>query len=209
VLNYARSEWPEVPEKRSSSGVTHPIRLSEANLLQRRESIRQTLAIVSRSPGGPVITRQALGASQLVLGAQDAQDRQADYRTWRFNLRPTGFVGNYFEIWRPVPSNLYSLNRAYLNLYRLEGLAEVEFLCLHCDPEEPVGTTTAAYKRGPHMHISVAGDPFKHAHIALGHSFLASILKNAVTLTTSLHNALRMIDHEVLARYPTKSTGFA
>jgi hypothetical protein len=173
------------------------LQLSTATLLERTATIRSLLKKISHVKDGPVISRQT-GSQQFVLGAQDAQDRSSDFRTWRFNLFVKQFCANYFEIWHPSGKDAFALYRAYLNIYRVERAVETEYLCLHTDPQEPASSPSAKYKRGLHFHVCVAGDPFKSAHLALSQPFLSKVLKTPRTLTASLQDAVQMIREEIL-----------
>lgn len=141
------------------------IKLPEANVQRRKSHIRTLLSKVARVKGGPAISQYGTGR-QLVIGAADVRQTNQNHTDWRFALSAHKFFGNYYEIWQPLNSTEWTLFRAYFHIYKMEGLNEKEFLCLHCDPTEP-NTHAAKYKRGPHLHISAAGDPFDHAHIAL------------------------------------------
>jgi hypothetical protein len=105
----------------------------------------------------------------------------------------------YFEAWRTrQPRNGFVLERAYLNIYEETETGEKEIICLHCDPSLLPDADHAKYKRGPHIHMSVAGSPYDSAHIALQGPDLAPVLRS----TDALHNALswgvEMICEEIL-----------
>jgi len=104
----------------------------------------------------------------------------------------------YFEDWRIQTRNWFVLDKAYLNLYERTGTSEKEIVCLHCDPSLQPNADHARYKRGPHIHMSIAGFPYDSVHIALQGPDLAPVLKS----TDSLHNALawgvEMIRDEIL-----------
>jgi hypothetical protein len=86
-------------------------------------------------------------------------------------------------------------------LYKKETFeTEYELLALHCDPEEPDGER-AVYKRGPHVHISIAEPPVKDAHIALARGHLDEVLANVGSLMEALNWCIIMIRDELLSRY--------
>jgi len=170
--------------------------------------LRSLLKKISLVADGPVVTLRSFGQG-LVMGAQDAEMKVADYRSWRFALCAKSFRGNYFEYWNSNGKDAFSLYRAYLNIYQMKCGEEAEFLCLHTDPQEPNSSHAAKYKRGPHFHISVAGDPFKHAHIALNHQFLPSVLKTPQTLTHAFQCAIQMIRDEILSQFEPSDSAAA
>jgi hypothetical protein len=90
------------------------------------------------------------------------------------------------------------LDQAYLNLYARNGTSEKEIVCLHCDPSLLPGAEHARYKRGPHIHMSIAGSPYDRAHIALSGPDLVPILRSTDTLHTALEWGIEMIRDEIL-----------
>jgi hypothetical protein len=92
------------------------------------------------------------------------------------------------------------LDRAYLSLFKTEPSTrtEIEFLCLHCDPNEPDDARHAIYKKGPHLHIQVAEEPIPHAHIALNRGHLDAVLNSPDSLTKAMGAAILMLREEIL-----------
>jgi hypothetical protein len=104
----------------------------------------------------------------------------------------------YFEAWRVETRNQYVLEQAYLNIYERVGMQEQEVICLHCDPSLSPDAEHVRYKRGPHIHMSVAGSPFDAAHIALQGPDLGPVLKSSDTLHNALAWGVEMIRDEIL-----------
>jgi hypothetical protein len=104
----------------------------------------------------------------------------------------------YFEAWRIEKRNWFMLDQAYLNLYERTGTSEKEIVCLHCDPSLPPDADHAKYKRGPHIHMSIAGSPYDSVHIALQGPDLAPVLKSTATLHNALAWGVEMIHDEIL-----------
>lgn len=106
----------------------------------------------------------------------------------------------YFELWRLESRDHFVLEKAYLNLYERTGSTEREIVCLHCDPSLSADADHAKYKRGPHIHMAVAGYPYDRVHLALQGPDLTPVLRS----TDSLHNALawgvEMIRDEMFPR---------
>lgn len=132
-----------------------------------------------------------------------------DYRDWRFRTVAPWLRASYFERWvaDSAQADAWYLNRAYLHLYRVGApREETEFLALHCDPNEPPDAAHAKYKRGPHLHIKVAENPFPKAHIALNLSDLASVLSSVESLTDALGLAVLLIRERVIDLYLREAT---
>ena len=95
-------------------------------------------------------------------------------------------------------TNRFVLDKAYLNLYERTGTSEKEIICLHCDPSLRSDADHARYKRGPHIHMSVAGFPYDGAHIALRGPDLTPVLRSTDALHSALAWGVEMIRDEVL-----------
>lgn len=94
--------------------------------------------------------------------------------------------------------NRFILENAYLNLYERTEVGETEIVCLHCDPTLPRSAGHAKYKRGPHIHMSIAGFPYSGVHIALLGPDVDPILKSVETLHRALAWGVEMIRDEIL-----------
>jgi hypothetical protein len=170
-------------------------------LEHRGEYVRQLLKPIAKHPGGPAWQRKS-GVSEFIIGTHDGSPTRSDYRDWRFKTVVPNFQAMYFELWRRSESRqkeFWYLYRAYLSIYQIDHgqQKETEFLCLHCDPNEP-DNAHAIYKRGPHLHINVANHPIPHAHIALNRGHLNEILSSVDTLTTAMEWAVQMLKVEIL-----------
>jgi hypothetical protein len=163
------------------------MRLSEKELIGRGARIMELLRPISRRETGPAWTRITKGGAYIIIGTHDEARPTSDYRDWRFSINAKGFVAMYFELWRLESRDRFVLEKAYLHLYKWTGSNEEEIVCLHCDPSLPANADHAKYKRGPHIHMAVAGSPYRHAHIPLQGPDLAPVLRS----TDSLHDALR------------------
>ena len=100
----------------------------------------------------------------------------------------------------------FCLDKAYLTIYErkepLYSVEEREYLCLHCDPNEGDDgeSTSAIYKKGPHLHIKVAEHPSPQALLALAIGYLEWVLANAANITEALKKIIQMIKDEILDR---------
>jgi hypothetical protein len=110
----------------------------------------------------------------------------------------------YFEAWRLETRNRFVLDQAYLNVYETTEISEKEIVCLHCDPSLPPDSDHARYKRGPHIHMSIAGFPYDRAHIALQGPDLAPVLRSTDTLHSALAWGVEMIRDEILVLMRTE-----
>lgn len=95
------------------------------------------------------------------------------------------------------------MERAYFSLRRIiSPLAKVEeILCIHSDPlccdAEPVGS----YKRGPHLHVSIAQAPIPDAHFPLALGHLQHVLESCDALSQAMALAIRVVRDEVVSRF--------
>jgi hypothetical protein len=143
-----------------------------------------------------------------VIGFHGSQFRFSEnYRDWRFKTRVPSIYAMYFEQWMPLETGKHGcwyLDRAYLNLYELSDRRFMdslkEFVCLHCDPNEPDGDAHSYYKRVPHIHIKAAREPIPRAHISLNLDYSDKVLNSVDTLFSSWQTAIFMLRDEILDR---------
>lgn len=179
------------------------IRLGTEELYHRENRIRQMLNPLTLHPSNPACRVQSQIGGVVLFGAYDGSYRGGLARDWRFATIAGRVYANYYERWIAIPGTRGSLclSQAYLTIYQKESSTdEEELLALHCDPEEPDGESSI-YKRGPHLHISIAGPPIGDAHIALARGHLDDVLANATNLMEALSWSIVMIRDEVLKRY--------
>jgi hypothetical protein len=174
------------------------MRLTEEELARRGARVQQLLRPISRSVAGPAWTRQSLGTSQVIIGTHDEARPTSHYRDWRFTIDARRHHAMYFETWRMEARNRFVLDKAYLNLYERNGPDEIEIVCLHCDPSLPADADHAIYKRGPHVHMSIAGSPYDSIHIALSGPDLTPVLRSVDALHSALTWGIEMIRDEIL-----------
>ena len=172
--------------------------LSAADLGSHARRVRTLLRPISRKGSGPASEARKVDGSW-ILGTHDGSPSLSGYRDWRFATPARRCHAMYFEVWNPADRKRYRIERAYLNIYQRDGRGEeTEVLCLHCDPGEPSGAPHSAYKRGPHLHLSFAGDPLKRAHLALYVGRVEELLADKDRLYSALRDVVKMIRHEVL-----------
>lgn len=175
------------------------MRLSEEEFARRGTRIQQLLRPISRRATGPAWTRQSIGTSHIIIGTHDEARPSSTYRDWRFALDARRYHAMYFEAWHMEARNRFVLDQAYLNLYERTETGEKEIVCLHCDPSIQPDSAHARYKRGPHIHMSIAGSPYDRAHIALQGPDLVHVLRSTDTLHRALAWGVEMIREEILA----------
>lgn len=182
------------------------VELSEKNISLRGNEIQHLLRILSRVPQGPAYRRIG-GSDTITFGVHEGAPSLSGFREWRFATSFRGFWANYYEVWTSMhgEEKKYYLSKAYLTIYKKSGIqsmAEQEFICLHCDPNETDDSENgiAIYKKGPHLHIKVAQEPIPKAHLALARGHLDSVLSNATTLTEAFEWCIQMIKDEILSR---------
>ena len=165
--------------------------LSEKELVGRGARIMELLRPISLRETGPAWSRQTKGGAYIIIGTHDEAQPTSDYRDWRFSISARGFSGMYFELWRQESRDRFALEKAYLNLYQRSGREEKEIICLHCDPSLPADADHARYKRGPHIHMAVAGYPYSRAHIPLQGPDIMPVLRSTDSSITRLRGELR------------------
>lgn len=175
------------------------IQIKTCELNSRGNQIRHLLEPLSRLKEGPacqLISTQGV----YIIGAHDGSPSKSHYRDWRFPTFVPYFRGMYFECWKKYNDEFGYLDRAYLTIFRINPSTreEVEFLCLHCDPNEPDNADHALYKQGPHLHIQAADDPIPHAHIALNRGHLEEVLNSVDSLSEAISWAVLMLKQEIL-----------
>jgi hypothetical protein len=173
------------------------IESNQKEIVSRQNKIRKLLNPISRIKGGPVCTLKPL-QRKLILATHDGSPPLSDFTSWRFTTKHSAFRALYYEMWTGNGTNIFSLDKAYLHIYQMIDYDEREYLLLHCDPDEPDIEKHALYKRGPHLHISVAEQPIPHSHIALCLSNLDSTLNSVDSLTTALELCIKMICEQFL-----------
>jgi len=171
--------------------------LSGEELIHRGARIQELLRPISRWETGPAWSRLSRGTSHVIIATHDEARPSSHYRDWRFTIDARRHHGMYFEAWRVATRNQYVLDQAYLNVYERIGMQEQEVVCLHCDPSLP-DAEHERYKRGPHIHMSIAGSPFDSAHIALQGPDLGPVLRSTDTLHDALAWGVEMIRDEIL-----------
>ena len=172
--------------------------LLAADLHTQVARVRTMLRPVARAEAGPASASKTLGGAW-ILGTHDGSPSASGYRDWRFATPAWRHYAMYYEVWRPVDPKNYGIQCAYLNIYRRDTHGdEEEVLCLHCDPGEATTAPHAAYKRGPHLHLSMEGDPVKRAHLALHVGRVDDLLADRDQLYTAFGDAVQMIRDEVI-----------
>ncbi len=177
------------------------IEVEERMLIGRIQKIQKLLRPLSKdSSVGPAL-KHVSGGRSYILAAHDGSPPTSNYRDWRFRTFVSDFRAMYFEEWVSSRNRHWYLEKAYLNIYKIDlpTRYEREYLCLHCDPNEPDNSSCAVYKKGPHLHISIAAD-LSHAHIALNKGHLEEVLNSVDSLTKALDSGICLIVDEVLKR---------
>ena len=186
-----------------------PVSEITLGITQLRRRGREAQRILSPLRRGlpPVASESRSLRTHFVVGIHDGQKTSARPRDWLFRTAFPPIRGNYFEYWQPAGDELYSLERAYLNLIRLESyeIPPRAFLSLHCDPRVEEEEPHWQYKRGPHLHLQAAGEPFSRAHLCLSHGYLDLILYSIGSLTGALQRGIELVSEEILAHLLVRS----
>lgn len=172
--------------------------LLAADLHTQQARVRTMLRPLARAAAGPASAAQTVRGAW-ILGTHDGSPSLSSHRDWRFATPARAHYAMYYEVWRPVDAKNYGIQCAYLNIYRRDVHGdETELLCLHCDPGEAITAPHAAYKRGPHLHLSIAEKPVKRAHLALHVGRVDEVLADREQLYGALGDAVQMIRDEVI-----------
>lgn len=191
--------------------------ITETELSKRGSQVRQLMRPICRTAGGPA-WRPVSSRGFYVIGTFTASSSggvgpetktgptAANYRDWRFPTILNNFRGNYFERWESEDDRNWYLNRAYLQIYEstLPVGTEREFLCLHCDPNEPEDNAHSLYKKGPHLHIKAAESPIPRSHIALALGQLPDLIQSVDALTEAIEWSILMIREQFLDLFEEK-----
>ena len=143
--------------------------------------------------------------SGLMIGVHSGSRLDNDATAWRFRTVVDGIRGGYYERWIAVDERRqrYYIDRVYLHLYRRRHFEseETEVMALHCDPNEPEDSGLlkhSAYKRGPHIHVTAAQQPFPHSHLALNVAQLDDVLKSIESLDGAVRSGVMLLRDQVL-----------
>jgi hypothetical protein len=140
-----------------------------------------------------------------MIGVHSGPRPELGITDWRFSTIVRGVRAGYHERWIAVDEKRlqFYMERAYLHLYRSrsQNADEVEVLALHCDPNEPDDTGAlkhALYKRGPHIHVTAAEQPFPHSHFALNRTNIDDVLGSVKSLHEAVASGILLIRDQVL-----------
>lgn len=116
----------------------------------------------------------------------------------------SGIQGQYHEVWYPQNGEQeWWMERAYFSLRRVVRavMSTEELLCIHSDPmckdADPVGT----YKKGPHLHVSIARSPVADAHFPLNLGHLEDVLASCENLSQAMSLAIQVVRDEIIERF--------
>jgi len=147
-----------------------------------------------------VYQRPYAGHTAFAVADTPKNIRDTDIRDWRFSTAIKDIKCSYFELWTPIEKGDYFLYRAYFHVYKNEN--EKEYVLLHTDPNEETfeegGYEYYKYKQSPHMHISIAEQPFPHAHIPLDNVDIDNVLSSIQNLDKSMMAHIEMISREII-----------
>ena len=143
--------------------------------------------------------------SEVMIGIHSGARPEFSLTDWRFSTIVNGIWAGYHERWFAVDEKRkkFFIDRAYLHLYRRRPSEqdETEITALHCDPNEPDDSGLlkhAVYKRGPHIHLTAAEQPFPHSHIALNAMEIDSVLGSIDSLHKAVTAGIVLLRDQVL-----------
>lgn len=143
--------------------------------------------------------------SQLMIGIHSGSRLDSNVADWRFSTIVRGIRAAYHERWIAVDERRqrFYLERAYLHLFRRRAheSEEAQIMALHCDPNEPDDSGLmkhATYKRGPHIHVSAAQQPFPHSHLVLNATQIHDVLSSIDSLHSAARSGIVLLRDQVL-----------
>jgi len=188
--------------------------ISEAGLEERRKKLPRRLKRLVPHPSYVQASYRPLGLSVRAIALHQGQRAGLPYEEYRISLVGVRLSVAYYEIWQYVGalggkrrrksnslngSDYYLLKKAYLHIFAPEPSGqEVKVLFFHCDPQEPRGSKHFRYKAAPHLHLEIAGDPWRRAHVPLCDGWQHQVLENLDTLDAAIARAVDFIADQVI-----------
>ncbi len=183
------------------------IEVPSRDIASRIPSIRRLLKpLVERANDLFIIPKSSTEEFVVAVHGRGANGA-GSFNNLRFRTIVPNFSAMYYERWKRTyvgKEECYYLYQAYLHIYQVNPTNdEVEFLLLHCDPNEPANAAHAIYKQALHLHIESGKaewphDIWPHAHIALNVPYLNIMLKDINALSKAIEIAVVMLRKEVL-----------
>jgi len=183
------------------------IEIPSREIRSRATSIRRFLKPIVERPADLFVVPKSTTEEFVVAAHGKGFNNTGTFNSFRFRTVAPNFYAMYYERWKRTyvgEDEYYYLYQAYLHLYQVDRVkGEIEFLLLHCDPNEPKTAAHAIYKQSLHLHIESASaawphDIWPHAHIALNVAYLNHMLTNIQSLTQAMQVAIVMLREEVL-----------
>jgi len=149
---------------------------------------------------GKIVVNLTSSNNTLVFGVSDNNENGSDFLNWRFKTKTENYSALYYERWIPYEADIYYLDRMYFHIYKtdISERRAVEYICLHCDANEPDDAQHARFKQSPHLHFSTAEQPLPHSHIALNNGNLNQIFSSLASLHQAIKQAVDMIYWQIL-----------
>jgi len=181
----------------------HNLFLSEGDLNRRRLNLPARFKCLTPDPSYIQAAFRPVGRYTKAIAIHQGQRMPLPYEQWRVTLMTLNVSVGYFEIWQysshPGTPPHYLLQRAYLHIYLRGGLGgEQDLLFLHCDPQEPEDSLHYRYKVAPHLHLEIAGAPWKDAHVPLCDGWQKEVLRSLDDLDKAIARGIQFIADQFL-----------
>ena len=179
-----------------------PVMLNVANLIPGRLKKVQAILRPLAKKGKPVPCNFVPNPRAKSICGHGGGPGQDHTNIW-FPTSVNGIQGQYHEIWYPLGGeHEWWMERAYFGIRRVvRTLAKAEeILCVHSDPMCDVDDPVGSYKRGPHLHVSVAQSPIAKAHFPLNLGHLEDVLSSCDNLSQAISLAIKVVCDEVISR---------
>lgn len=188
--------------------------ISEAGLEERRKKLPRRLRRLVPQPSYVQAIYHPLGPFISAIALHQGQRAGLSHEEYRISLLGVRLSVAYYEIWRYVGalggkrrrksnsligSDYYRLEKAYLHIFTPKPSGQEEkVLFFHCDPQESRGSKHFRYKASPHLHLEIAGDPWRRAHIPLCDGWQHQVLENLDTLDTAITRVVDFVADQVI-----------
>ena len=188
--------------------------VSQADLEQRRKKLPRKLKRLVPHPSYIQASYRPLGSYGNAIALHQGQRTGPSYEEYRVSLPGVRLSVAYYEIWRYVGamrgkksrksrslsgSDYYQLEKAYLHIFAPKPSGDEErVFFFHCDPQESRESKHYRYKAAPHIHLEIAGEPWRKAHVPLCDGWQRQVLQNLNTLDAAIARTVDFIADQVV-----------
>ena len=167
----------------------------------RPKSIAHSLAHIS---GAQLHVSPVQRSGSFALVAEHGPRITNNVGDWTFPSTVDSIRCHYSELWLPVDlrDNEWELGRIYFHLLGQCDKYEVprEIVAFHWEPLVPVSDHNHGYSRRPHLHVSLAPNPFDRSHLVVTLTIPSPEQASITYLDKLIDEAVTLLKAEVLER---------